>query len=298
VIVTNQDHEANSGVWRRLEHNGVVIREWQVNAGTGELDVGDLDTLMTEKTKLLAFPHCSNIVAHINPVADICAKAKQAGVVTVVDGVSYAGHGFPDVDELGADIYFFSLYKTYGPHQGVMVVRQALADTLGNQAHYFNEAYPHKWFVPAGPDHAQVAAAQGVLDYFDALYAHHFDAAAKPSTKSQQLQSLFHATEKPLLAQLLGFINDHPKLHLVGPADARQRAATVSLLHQQHSPRVLAQSLVDQGIQCEAAHFYAVRLLEAMGIDPSTGVLRLSFVHYTSQVEMDQLLQALDHASQ
>lgn len=298
VIVTNQDHEANSGVWRRLEHNGVVIREWQVKPETGELDAGDLESLMTGKTKLLAFPHCSNIVAHINPVADICAKAKQAGVFTVVDGVSYAGHGFPDVDELGADIYLFSLYKTYGPHLGVMVVRQALADTLGNQAHYFNEAYPHKWFVPAGPDHAQVAAAQGVLDYFDALYAHHFTADATPSAKSHQLRSLFHAAEHPLLTQLLGFINDHPTLQLVGPSDARRRAATVSLRHPQHSPQALAQSLVDQGIQCGAAHFYAVRLLEAMGIDPATGVLRLSFVHYTSQSEMDHLLRALDIATQ
>lgn len=298
LIVTNQDHEANNGVWRRLEQQGVVVKEWQVNAETGELNPDDLNALFSDKTRLLAFSHCSNIVAHINPVADICAKARNAGVITVVDGVSYAGHGFPDVAALGADIYLFSLYKTYGPHLGVMVIRHAIANRLGNQAHYFNEAYPHKWFVPAGPDHAQVAAAQGVLDYFDTIHAHHYTGAAAGPVKAQQLGQLFHQAEQPLLAQLLNFITDHPKLRLVGLADPSRRAATVSLLHTERSPQVLAQSLVEQGIQCGAAHFYAVRLLEAMAIDPATGVLRLSFVHYTSQAEMDQLLQALDNACQ
>lgn len=298
LIVTNQDHEANNGVWRRLEQRGVVVKEWQVNAETGELNPDDLNALFSDKTRVLAFSHCSNIVAHINPVADICAKARKAGVITVVDGVSYAGHGFPDVAALGADIYLFSLYKTYGPHLGVMAIRHSIAHQLGNQAHYFNEAYPHKWFVPAGPDHAQVAAAQGVLDYFDTIHAHHYTGTATGPVKAQQVGHLFHQAEQPLLAQLLGFITDHPKLRLLGPADPSRRAATVSLIHSERSPQVLAQSLVEQGIQCGSAHFYAVRLLKAMGIDPASGVLRLSFVHYTCQAEMDQLLQALNKACQ
>lgn len=297
VIVTNQDHEANIGVWRRLERGGVVIREWRVDAHTGELNIDDLDTLFTNKTRLLAFGHCSNIVAHLNPVTEICTKAREAGVLTVVDGVSFAGHGFPDVNALGADIYLFSLYKTYGPHQGVMVIRQQLAEQLGNQAHYFNGDHRHKWFVPAGPDHAQVAAAQGVLDYFDALHEHHFSSRASHREKSTDLRALLHGSEQPLLTQLLDFIGQHPRLRLVGPADASRRAATVSVLHSSQAPQALAQALVEQGIQCGAGHFYAVRLLEAMGIDPTTGVLRLSFVHYTSQQEMSQLLAALDQAS-
>src|SRR3546814_9456216 len=85
---------------------------------SGRRDLRELDRLLSEKTKLVAFPHCSNIVAHLNPVAEICARAHAAGAVTCVDGVSYAPHGLPDVTALGADIYLFSLYKTYGPHQG------------------------------------------------------------------------------------------------------------------------------------------------------------------------------------
>ena len=164
IVVTNQDHEANSGVWRRLATDGVMLREWRVNPDSGALALSDLDGLLTPRTRLLAFPHCSNIVAQINPVAAITARARAVGAISVVDGVSYAPPGFPDVGDLGADIYLFSLYKTFGPHQGLMVVRPELLESLGNEGHYFNGAYMRKRLVPAGPDHAQVAAAGGIAD--------------------------------------------------------------------------------------------------------------------------------------
>ena len=75
IIVTNQDHEANTGSWRRLSNQGVEVKEWQVNEETGELNLEDLDDLLDENVKLLCFPHCSNIVAHINPVKEIVSKA-------------------------------------------------------------------------------------------------------------------------------------------------------------------------------------------------------------------------------
>ena len=294
IIVTNQDHEANSGVWRRLAEQGVVVKEWLVDGATGVLDPAKLDQLISDKTRLLMFPHCSNIVAHINPVSEICARAKAAGVTTIVDGVSYAGHGFPDIEALGTDIYLFSLYKTYGPHLGVMAIRSSLAQQLGNQAHYFNADYIHKWFVPAGPDHAQIAASRGVAEYFDSLHDHHFEATAATQTKAQRVRQLLHATEAGLLQQLLDYVSQHPRLKLLGPSDARQRAATVSILPTQQTPQAVTQKLAEQNIMCGCGHFYAVRLLEAMGVQPDTGVLRLSFVHYTSQQEIEKLIRALD----
>jgi selenocysteine lyase/cysteine desulfurase len=294
IVVTNQDHEANSGVWRRLSDLGITVKEWQVDPVTGILNIQQLDELLTDSTRLLMFPHCSNIVAHINPVSDICAKAKQAGVTTIVDGVSYAGHGIPDVDALAADVYLFSLYKTFGPHLGVMVIRQPIAELLGNQAHYFNGDYIHKWFVPAGPDHAQIAASRGVAEYFDQLHAHHFSATTSTQLKAQQVRDLLRQSEKPLLAQLLDFAQQHPRIKLAGPADPERRAATVSLLPVSQTPLALATALAGKGIMAGASHFYAVRLLEAMNIDPLQGVLRLSFVHYTSQQEIERLLSALD----
>ncbi|MEM7240018.1 MAG: aminotransferase class V-fold PLP-dependent enzyme, partial [Pseudomonadota bacterium] len=101
IIVTNQDHEANTGAWRRLANEGIVVREWSVDPATGRLDPGALDALLNEQTKLVCFPHASNIVAEINPVAEIAAKAHASGAVTVTDGVSYAPHGLPDVTALG-----------------------------------------------------------------------------------------------------------------------------------------------------------------------------------------------------
>ncbi|MBJ7554827.1 aminotransferase class V-fold PLP-dependent enzyme [Marinomonas spartinae] len=296
IIVTNQDHEANIGVWHRLEAHGLVIKEWQVNPDTGLLDIADLPDLLSERTKLLAFTHCSNVVAHINPVKAICDQAREAGVWTVVDGVSYAGHGLPDVSALGADIYLFSLYKTFGPHLGAMVIRSEMAEKLGNQGHYFNSALKNKWFVPAGPDHAQVAASRGVVDYFEALHDHHFSTTGTLSEKAQRVRDLLHAHEHALLARLLSYVSLHPKLALVGPLDPDKRAATVSVIPVGQTPQALAQKLVDQGIICGAGHFYAVRLLEAMKVDPNTGVVRLSFVHYTQADEVEKVIQALEQA--
>jgi selenocysteine lyase/cysteine desulfurase len=183
VIVTNQDHEANSGPWRRLGERGIDIREWKLDPDTGHLAIEGLKALLDERVKLVCFPHCSNVVAEINPVAAIAALAHAAGAVVCVDGVSYAPHGFPNVGALDADIYLFSAYKTYGPHQGVMVIRRALAEQLPNQGHYFNAGALTKRFTPAGPDHAQIAASAGVVDYVDALYAHHCggEATAPPA---------------------------------------------------------------------------------------------------------------------
>ncbi len=175
LVVTDQDHEANTGVWRRLADRGIEVREWHVDPELGQLSLDDLGKLLEGPVKLVCFPHCSNIVGQENPVAEIVAMAHEAGAVTCVDGVSMAPHGFPDISALGADIYLFSSYKTYGPHQGIMVVRRTLADSLPNQAHFFNADARTKRFTPAGPDHAQIAAAAGLADYIDILYSHHFD---------------------------------------------------------------------------------------------------------------------------
>lgn len=292
IVVTQQDHEANNGVWRRLAGDGIVVREWRVDAATGALDVTDLDALLSARTRLLAFPHCSNIVGQINPVAAITAKARAAGVLTVVDGVSYAPHGLPDVDALGADIYLFSLYKTFGPHQGLMVVRKPLLERLGNEGHYFNGAYVHKRLVPAGPDHAQVAAARGVAEYFDVLDAHHGggDIGGRP----QRVRTLLAQAEQPLLARLLDYLSARKDLRLLGPDDARQRAATVAFVPRQLAAADFVPRLAAHGVMSAAGHFYAVRLLEAMGVDPARGVVRLSFVHYNTAQDMTHLLGALD----
>ena len=135
----------------------------------------DLKKLVDKTVCLIAFPHASNIIGEVNPVKDICTIAKEAGAFTCVDGVSYAPHGIPQINDFSPDIYLFSSYKTFGPHLGVMYVSDGLAAELESQCHYFNQEFPNKRFTPAGPDHAQVAALGGIYDYYDALSDHHLN---------------------------------------------------------------------------------------------------------------------------
>lgn len=293
IIVTDQDHEANIGAWRRLSEFGVVVREWAANPETGLLDLADLDALLSERTKLASVTHCSNIVAAPNPIPEIAAKVHAAGAKLVVDGVSYAPHGLPDVAALGADIYLFSLYKTYGPHQGAMVVRRETMEGLANQSHGFNDGEAWKRLVPAGPDHAQVAAVNGVADYLDALDAHHFADAAEPASRGRRLHDLMHAHEAALLQPLLDFLAARNDVRVLGPTDAARRAPTVAL-DTAKAPQELAKALAERRIMAGWSDFYAPRILTRLGVAPERGVLRLSFVHYTSKEEVDALMEALD----
>ncbi len=296
IVVTNQDHEANSGAWRRLSASGIVVHEWQVNPQTGRLDCADLQPLLSDRTRLVAFPHCSNIVADINPVAEISAMAHTCGVRVVVDGVAYAPHGFPDVRGLDVDVYLFSLYKTFGPHQGLMVIRRELLDRLTPQCHFFNTSIPRKRMIPAGPDHAQIAAAVGVAEYFEAVYQHHCGEMRTDSELGRTVHDLFRAQETALLTPLLAWLRAREDVRIIGPDDAHQRAPTVSILPQHRPIADVMVELERHRIMAGSGHFYAVRLLQAMGIPPSPGVLRVSFLHYTTRAEVDQLIAALDQA--
>ena len=294
IIVTNQDHEANSGVWRKLSKRGIKVREWRMD-GQGVLQVEDLKTLLTDRSKLLCFPHCSNILGDINPVAEISALAREHHVKTCVDGVSFAGHGLPDFNALGCDLYLYSLYKVYGPHQGVMVVRPEMAALLGNQGHFFNAGIREKRLTPAGPDHAQVAAVAGISDYFEALYTRHFpaDPVVDSSSKAEAVRQLLHQSEVSHTETLLDFFREHPAITLIGPNRSAARAPTLSIQVKGSRPIDLCESLGKAGILCGAGHFYSWRLLEALGINPEDGVLRFSMVHYTSGEDVQRLISAL-----
>ncbi len=295
IIVTNQDHEANIGAWRRLETEGIVIREWQIDPDSAELAATGLESLLNERTRAVAFTHCSNIIGSMHPVREWTDKIHAAGAIAIVDGVSFAGHGLPDVAALGADIYLFSLYKAYGPHLGVMVMRRALNAQLPNQGHFFNAGHATDRFTPAGPDHAQIAAVNGVIDYLESVYTRHFgDAEPAPDQKAAAVLTLFQQAERINLQPLLDFLAGHPKVRLLGRATTTNRAPTVSGCIHGQRPLVLAEKLAAQDIGVGTGHFYAYRLIEALGVDPEEGVLRASFVHYTNTHEVNRLIEALD----
>ncbi|HYD73099.1 MAG TPA: aminotransferase class V-fold PLP-dependent enzyme, partial [Candidatus Binatia bacterium] len=216
-----------------------------------------------------------------------------AGAYVCVDGVSYAPHGLPNVGALGADIYLFSAYKTYGPHQGVMVIRRALGDALPNQGHYFNADVLYKRFTPAGPDHAQVAASAGMADYIDALCAHHNATVTSPAEKRAFAHDLMRAHETTLLQPLLDYLSAKNSVRLLGPRQADLRAPTVAMVLPERG-EAAASKLAPKRIMASGGHFYGVRCLEAQGVNAEHGALRVSFVHYTSQDEVTKLIEALD----
>ncbi|GAB1479533.1 aminotransferase class V-fold PLP-dependent enzyme [Paracoccaceae bacterium] len=294
IVVTDQDHEANAGVWRRLADEGIEVREWKIDPQTGLLDLAGLKALLADgKVRLVAFPHCSNVVAALNPVAEICALARAAGARTVVDGVSYAPHGLPDVPALGCDVYLFSAYKTYGPHQGIMVIGAEFGAELPAQGHWFNAGSLYKRFTPAGPDHAQIAACAGMADYIDALHDHHFGAETSPKTRNARVHALMRAAEVATVAPLLDYLAGRNDLRLIGPRRAEDRAPTVAVdLDRAAAP--VAEALGREGIACWGGDFYAGRPLKAMGVDLEKGVLRMSLAHYTSPDEVARLIAALD----
>ncbi len=291
IIVTNQDHEANSGPWRRLAEAGFEVLEWQIDPDTGLLDAEDLSQLLDDDVKLVVFPHCSNVVGALNDVAGLTAIAHSAGARVCVDAVSYAPHGFVDVGALGPDVYLFSAYKTYGPHQGIMVIREDFGMELPNQGHFFNADLLDKRFTPAGPDHAQVAACAGMADYMDALSLHHGGKAGAEGARTAH--SLMRKAEIERLQPLLDYVSAKNSVRVIGPTDAKLRAPTVAL-QINGTPEECAARLSRHGIMAGGGDFYAVRPLKAMGVDPHIGVLRLSFTHYTSSAEVDQLIEALD----
>jgi len=294
VIVTNQDHEANVGAWARLEDEGITVREWKIDPDTAELHPMDLEALLSEKTRVVAFTHCSNIVGSINPVREITDLIHEVDAWAIVDGVSFCPHGMPDIPALGADIYFFSLYKVYGPHLGAMYLSRKLNAELPYQGHFFNAGIPGARFTPAGPDHAQIASVNGVMDYMAAVAQHHGHGGKPLPAQAEAVRTLFRDQETELLQPLLDFLVGHPKVHMIGKDRAPSRAPTVAFTADGWRSGELAVRLADAGLGVGVGHFYAYRLVEALGIDTEDGVVRTSFVHYTSPEEISRLVEALD----
>lgn len=293
IIVSCQDHEANAGAWRRLADRGLKIREWHVDQETGLLGLEELDNLLSIRTKMVAFPHCSNVIGHINPVAVISQKAHSYGALSVVDGVGYAPHGFPDLKELGADIYLFSLYKTFGSHLGLMYVDHTLIGKMENQSHFFKEGITRSMLTPAGPDHAQIAASSGIVDYFDKVYEHHFDVEADPAERNRAVNRLFQNHENMLLERLLDFLRNRDDVQIVGPDTIEDRAPIVSIIPLNTNIKKVYATLTEHKLMLGMGNFYAVRPLDDMEIPRQPGVLRISFLHYTSMEDLDQLIEGL-----
>lgn len=303
IIVSQQDHESNIGVWRRkAEERGATVREWAIDPASGLLDPNELDSLLNENTRWLFFTQCSNVVGTTNPVADIVARVRARSQARIgVDAVAYAPHHICDLKALDVDLYLFSLYKVFGPHQGILYVNASLSEELEGQSHYFIRDQNSKRYNPAGPQHSQIAAAAGVLEYFQQLYEHHHpgddgSVAASPQAQMRALYPLIHQHETRLAATLLDYLSESSLVRVVGKNHCRDndRAPTVAFKPLRQSSASVARGLQSEGIAAENGSFYAPRALEHMGIDTGDGVVRISLVHYNSVEDARRIVATLD----
>ena len=292
IIVAESGHEANVGPWARLVQRGLTVKIWPANPETGVCELAILRGLITERTKVLALVHVSNILGHVEDVQPCIKLAHSVGARVVLDGVAYAPHLPVDVAALGVDWYVMSCYKVFGPHIGALFGRhEAFAELTGPNHYFLSKDYLPAKFELGSANHESCAGLLGLKPYLNWLGGS--DAFNRESVLSAW--RVMEALETPLTQRFLDFLAAKPRVKIIGreSADA-SRVPTISFLHGDLSPMDIANAAMHAGIGMRAGNFYSVRLLERLGIDPATGVARVSFAHYNSLEEVDRLISVLD----
>ncbi len=295
IIVTEQDHESNIGAWERLcQRTGASLKFWEVDAETGELDLKHFEAMLNPAVKIVCMTHSSNILGSINPIEEVIELCRSNGTRVLIDGVSFVPHQWPNLSIFQPDAYFFSTYKTYATHLGVMYTAKDFAQELDPQCHYFNTDYPEKQFDSAGPDHAAIASLAGLAEYFEQSHQHHFgDTRVSLKKKASQLSGLMHKHENDLCEKLLDGIKDLP-IRVIGRDTMKWREANIALVSEVHSPQQLSDALARNDVAAASGHFYALRLLTKLGLmKKEEGVLRLSFAHYNTVEEVMRAVTTL-----
>jgi cysteine desulfurase family protein (TIGR01976 family) len=297
IIVTNQDHEANNGAWRNLEATGIVVREWCMNADTDDLEIEDLSALLSDRTRLVCFTHCSNIVGRVHDVKEIARLVHQRGGLVCVDGVALVPHRRVDVKKLDADFYLYSPYKVFGPHMGVLYGKREVLEMLANQSHFFlgDDDFQRR-LCPGGYNYELTAASAGMTEYFDRVHDHHFPGAnVDTQERLDQVFGLFAEHEKALSRRIEDFLGSKPGIRLAGQGAAgRDRVGVFSFLVDARDSREIPEQLRANKIGLHADDFYAARCIDALGARAQNGFVRASLVHYNSSEDVDRFIRHLD----
>ena len=295
VIVTETDHEANVSPWMDLQEKGIKVKIWKVNPQTLELEIKDLQELLSDNTKLVAVTHCSNVLGTINPIKEFANEVHKAGALICVDGVAYAPHRKVDIQELDADFYTFSWYKTYGPHLAVMYGKYDELLKLDSLNHYFigKEVVPYK-LQPGNFNFELTYSTLGIIEYYEDLYNHHFK--KKEGSFSEKLSktfSLIAAHEEKLANKLLDYLNEVPEISIIGipKADSSQRVPTISFVHSKLKSDEIVEKVDGHRIGIRFGDFYAKKLIKALDLEDNNGVVRVSLVHYNTEKEVAKLIK-------
>ena len=296
IVVTNIDHESNIGPWIALQKIGVNIKFWNMNKQTFELELDELDKLMTDKTKLVCCTHVSNVLGTINPIKKIAQLVHERGAKICVDGVAYAPHRAVDVSSWNVDFYALSLYKTYGPHHAALYCKYDHMPGLANLYHYFYDANKIPAKLEPGNANYELSYASGaIVDYLASLGAH----TCKNGTRREQLEVAFQQIEEQEIAlsdRLLSYLRKRNDCHVLGNPSGTDplRVATISFTIDNQDPEQVCKNLDKHGIAIRFGDFHARRLIEGMGLLKANGAVRISLVHYNTVEEVDKLIAALD----
>jgi cysteine desulfurase family protein (TIGR01976 family) len=297
IVLTRLDHDANVTPWVLAARDaGATVRLASVRSEDCTLDLEELRHLINERTRLVAVGCASNATGGINPVRDICDWAHAVGAKVFLDAVHYAPHGLIDVQAWGCDFLACSAYKFFGPHVGILWGRREWLEEL--EAYKVRPApldLPGKWMTGT-QSHEAIAGALAAVEYLADLGR--LLAASDSLSRRAALREAYREIalyERALVKRLLAGLAELPEIQVFGindPARQDERVATVAFTHERFTSSELAERLGKQGLFAWHGNYYALNLMESLGLEPE-GMLRVGLVHYNTPTEVERLLEAL-----
>jgi cysteine desulfurase family protein (TIGR01976 family) len=295
IIVTELDHHANIDPWRALERErGITILKVRMVPETGELDWTDLDRCLTDhRVKLLAIGAASNALGTINDVARAIAMAREADALSFVDAVHYAPHQLVDVQDWGCDFLACSAYKFHGPHVGVLYgKRDRLAALDLPKLEPAPETVPER-LETGTQNHEGIVGAAAAVNYFASLASE--ATAAESSSRRVRLQTVFdafHERGSALLKQLWEGLVGIKGVKLFGPPPSAPRTPTLAFTVAGRQAAEVSQLLANRGIFASHGNFYALTVVERLGL-ADDGLVRLGCACYTTDEEVARVIEAV-----
>ena len=293
IIVTELDHHANIDPWRRLAvERGATIRTVRLDPATGTLNWDDLQLFLSSKTRVLAIGGASNALGTINDLEAAIKLAHSAGALVFVDGVHYVPHTLIDVRKLDCDFLGMSAYKFYGPHVGVLFAKRALLEQID---------FPK--LVPA-PDYAPENAETGTQNQEGMVgTAAAIDFLASLGGRSNRRESLrsayreIHARSSQLFARMWQGLSSIPRVRLYGPSPDSPRTPTLAFTIDGLTSTDAARRLASKGLFLSHGDFYAATVIKRLDLEPE-GLIRAGCACYTTEQEIDRLIDGVDEISQ
>lgn len=293
IVVTQLDHDANIAPWLlAAEDRGVTVRWLDIDPLDCTLRLDRLSDLLNERTRLVAVTFASNAVGSITNVKRVGEMAHAAGALVYVDSVHYAPHGLIDVQALDCDFLAASVYKFFGPHTGALYGRYELLDSLRAYKVRPSSSKPAGKWETGTQSFESLAGVTAAVEYMAEI-------SGREGTRRERLvrtMAQIKAYEMGLSEYFLNEATKVPGLRVFGVTDVErleQRTPTFAVSLEGYTPEVVATYLGEQGIYVWNGHYYAVAVMERLGLLDKGGLVRIGFVHYNTAEEIDRLMVAL-----